>query len=113
MGHTNVKALLLKDEDFSTPHDHYFGYINRRQGETRQDEERKQMEVIRNLGLEVLTSPTYDVDKGVINEPKTLDTSGQPVNLDEIDVFELARLRGTTVRGLRELMNDRNARIDE
>jgi hypothetical protein len=34
-------------------------------------------------------------------------------SLEEIDVFELARLRGTTVSGLRELMTDRNARADE
>jgi hypothetical protein len=113
LGHTNVKALLLKDEDYSTPHDHYFGYINKRQGETRKDEEMKQMEVIRNLGLEVLTPPTYDLEKGVLVEPKTLDSSGKPVNLEEIDVFELARLRGTHVGNLRELMNDRNARADE
>ena len=103
----------MKDEDYGTPHDHYFGYINRRQGETPKDEERKQMEVIRSLGLEVLAPPMYDLEKGVLQEPKTLDTSGVPVNLEEIDVFELARLRGTTVSGLRELMTDRNARADE
>ena len=38
---TNVKALLVKDEDYATPLDHYFGYINKRQGETAKDEENK------------------------------------------------------------------------
>ena len=30
LGPTNVKSLLLKDEDYSTPDDQYFGYINKR-----------------------------------------------------------------------------------
>jgi hypothetical protein len=108
LGHNNVKALLLKDEDFATPQDHYFGYINRRQGETAQDDQKKQMDVIRSLGLEVMLPPTYNIDKGVFEEPKLLDSKGKDINYDEIDVFELAKLRGTNVTGLKELMNDRN-----
>lgn len=104
----------MKDEDYATPQDHYFGYINRRQGENAKDEEKKQLDVIRSLGLEVMLPPTYNVDKGVFEEPKLLDPrSGAPVDLEEIDVFELARLRGTNVTGLKELMNDRNQRIEE
>lgn len=68
-----------------------------------QDEEKKQLDVIRSLGLEVLLPPTYNIDRGVFEEPKLLDVSGSPVNLEEIDVFELALLRGTTVSGLKEL----------
>lgn len=68
-----------------------------------QDEEKKQLEIIRSLGLEVLLPPTYNIDRGVFEEPKLLDVSGSPVNLEEIDVFELALLRGTTVSGLKEL----------
>lgn len=29
----NAKKLLLNDDDYSTPQDHYFGYINKIQGE--------------------------------------------------------------------------------
>ena len=38
--------------------------------------------------------------------------TGTPVNLEEIDVFELALLRGTTVSGLKELKSDFNARLE-
>lgn len=37
IGRTNAKALLLKDEDYATPDDHYFGYINKRHGLTDTD----------------------------------------------------------------------------
>ena len=57
--------------------------------------------------------PTYNLENGIIEEPKLLDRSGTPVNLDEIDVFELARLRGTSVGNLKELMSERNQRIEE
>ena len=114
LGRTNVKALLLKDEDYSTPHEHYFGYINKRQNENEKDEFKKEMEIMQSLGLDIVLPPTYNIEKGVFEEPKLLDASGTPINLDEIDVFELARLRGnSSIAGLKELMNDRNARIEE
>lgn len=31
LGKTNVKALLMSDNDYATPQDHYFGYINKRE----------------------------------------------------------------------------------
>lgn len=70
------------------------------------------MEVIRSLGLDVLLPPTYNIERGVFEEPKLLDRTGAPVNLEEIDVFELAFLRGTTVSGLKELKSDYNARLE-
>ena len=102
----------MKDEDYATPLDHYFGYINKRQGETAEDEERKQLEVIRGLGLDLIVPPTYNIEKGAFDEPKLLDRSGAPVNLEEIDVFELARLRGTNVSNLKELKSNYNARLE-
>ena len=79
------------------------------------DEERKQVEIIRSLGLDVMLPPMYDIERGVVtSENKGLvDSTGKPLNLDEMDVFELARLRGTSVSNLKELMNDRNARLEE
>lgn len=71
------------------------------------------MDVLRGLGLEMMMPPTFNIEKGIIEEPRLLDRTGKPVNLDEIDVFELAQLRGTNVSGLKELMNDRNQRIEE
>jgi hypothetical protein len=60
----------------------------------------------------VLLPPTYNIDRGVFEEPKLLDMTGTPVNLEEIDVFELALLRGTTVSGLKELKSEYNARLE-
>lgn len=73
LGRTNVKALLLNDEDYSTPHDHYFGYINKRQMSTDAQINKKELDIMHNLGLEVMLPPTYNIDKGVFEEPKSLD----------------------------------------
>lgn len=42
MSKQNAKSLMIDDGDFSTPQDHYFGFINRRL--TMSEEERKQTE---------------------------------------------------------------------
>ena len=34
LNRSSSKALIMRDEDYATAHDHYFGYINKRQGET-------------------------------------------------------------------------------
>ena len=34
MDKRNAKALMIDDGDYSTPQDHYFGYINKRIGES-------------------------------------------------------------------------------
>ena len=38
MDRTNARALLVNDQDYATPQDHYFGYINKRQGLTEEKE---------------------------------------------------------------------------
>jgi hypothetical protein len=68
-----VKALLLKDEDYSTPHDHYFGYINKRQMSDAEKEKKKELDIMKSLGLEVMLPPTFNIEKGVFDEPKMLD----------------------------------------
>lgn len=98
----------MKDEDYTTPHDHYFGYINQRQAETPKDEEAKHLDVIRGLGLEHLLPPTYNLETITPQKPKPAPQLPANVNLDEVDVFELAKMRGTNVYGLRELMNERD-----
>ncbi len=109
LGPTNVKALLLKDEDYATPEDHYFGYINRRNTLPKGAEEVKELEIVNSLGLDMYMPPTYNIEKGVFEEPRIIDArTGQAINLDEADVFELARLRGTTIQNVKELMNDQN-----
>lgn len=107
LGPTNVKSLLLKDEDYATPEDHYFGYINRRNTLPKGAEERKEQEIVNSLGLDLFIPPTYNMETGVFEEPKIIDArTGNPIDLAEADVFELARLRGTSIKGVKELMND-------
>ena len=46
LGKTNIKALLMNDNEYATPQDHYFGYINKRD---QQSEILKDQEVMKNL----------------------------------------------------------------
>jgi hypothetical protein len=107
LGPTNVKSLLLKDEDYATPDDHYFGYINKRNTLPKGAEQRKEQEIVNSLGLDLFIPPTYNLETGAFEEPKILDArTGLPIDLNDADVFELARLRGTSIQGVKELMND-------
>lgn len=45
---SSAKDLLLKDADYSTPQDHYFGYVNR-QSTLSQDEVQRELKVLRDL----------------------------------------------------------------
>ncbi len=106
LGRTNVKALLMKDEDYATPDDHYFGYINKRHGLTDTAEKDKELQIMKNLGLELYLPPTFNIETGKFEEPKYLDpATGLYINESDMDVFELARLRGTSIRGVKELNN--------
>ena len=108
LGPTNAKSLLLKDEDYSTPDDQYFGYINKRHSVPLESEMKKELEIVQSLGLEIYLPPTYNFNSGKFEEATILDAkTGLPINPEEADVFELARLRGTNIRGVKELMNDK------
>lgn len=102
-----MKSLLLKDEDYATPEDHYFSYINKRNTLPKGAEERKEQEIVSSLGLDLFIPPTYNMETGFFEEPKIIDArTGLPIDLGEADVFELARLRGTSIQGVKELMNE-------
>lgn len=47
LGRSNVKALLLNDQDYATPQEHYFGYINRVQGMNKESEIKREQEVLK------------------------------------------------------------------
>ncbi len=108
LGPTNVKALLMNDNDYSTPQDHYFGYINKRY----RDEEHmaKERQVIENLQLETVLPSNYNIETGNFDKDKKkdvfLDENGNQIKAEDMDIFELARQRGVTPRELEELMND-------
>jgi hypothetical protein len=64
------------------------------------------------LGLDLFIPPTYNMETGVFEEPKIIDArTGLPIDLAEADVFELARLRGTSIMGVKELMNEQNKAV--
>jgi len=55
--------------------------------------------------MEVYLPPTFNIETGRMDEPRLIDEQGNIVNEAEVDIFELARLRGTTVRELMELQS--------
>ncbi len=55
-----------------------------------------------SLGLDIILPPTFNVETGKFDDPKLLDEFGVPLNEADMDIFELARLRGTSVHGLKE-----------
>ena len=64
------------------------------------------------MGLDLFIPPTYNMETGVFEEPKIIDArTGLPIDLAEADVFELARLRGTSIMGVKELMNKQNKAV--
>ena len=105
VGPHNARALIIDEQEYSTPSDHYFGYINRRQGQTQTVAKEEELKVMKSLGLEVLLPPTFNLATGKFDEPALLDESGQVLDEHEMDVFELARLRGSSVNKLR-VMNE-------
>lgn len=79
MGPTNVKALLMNDNDYSTPQDHYFGYINTRKGV---DDKKREREVLSGLGLETLLSE--DFQKAILDDDfKDMDEEQKQQLVDE------------------------------
>ncbi|TNV87036.1 hypothetical protein FGO68_gene5713 [Halteria grandinella] len=114
LGRSGAKELVLNDQDYATPNDHYFGYIHKRQTVTAQNEQQQQVDILKSLGMEVLMPPTFNVETGLFEEPKILDSQGRVVNEEEMDVFELARIRGTTVGKLRQMKTEHERKnIDE
>ena len=103
LGRTNVKALLINDEDYNTPQDHYFGYINKMQQTTDTKEKARELDVMGGLGIEVMLPPTFNIDTGKFDDPVFLDKNGNPINEEEMDIFELAALRKLPVSALKEL----------
>ena len=59
---------------------------------------------MKGLGLDLYLPPTYNVETGQFEEPKYLDpATGLYIKESDMDVFELARLRGTSIRDVKEL----------
>ena len=101
VGPHNARALILEEQEYSTPSDHYFGYINRRQAQTQAGAKEEELKVMKSLGLEVLLPPTFNLATGKFDEPALFDATGQALDEHEMDVFELARMRGSSVNKLR------------
>ena len=68
----------------------------------------KDRHVIENLGLDSVMPSYYNIDTGKFDRKKEvfLDEDGNPLNEADMDIFELARRRGVSLKELEELMND-------
>jgi hypothetical protein len=74
MTRNNAKNLLIDDHDYSTPQDHYFSYINKRQQTGVRGDENK---ILEDLGLqefmtELNKSTILDLEEEVDYEALTL-----------------------------------------
>lgn len=55
----NAKELLIDDHDYSTPQDHYFAYINKRNtGYTFDDDKQNNDQILGKLRLDEYLDPT-------------------------------------------------------
>ena len=66
MDKRNAKALMIDDGDYSTPQDHYFGYINKRIGESQTEREKNEESIYRKL------QDQLDTQDPVLNEFENL-----------------------------------------
>lgn len=64
------------------------------------------MEVMKSLGIEPMLPPTFNPETGQFDEPVLRDEEGKLLNVEEMDVFELAARRGVSVK---ELLNDKQS----
>ncbi len=101
IGRENAKALLINDQEFTTPQDHYFSYINKRQGQSSDQVKENDLSIMKGLGLDMYLPPTFNVETGKFDDPKLLDETGLELNEDEMDIFDLARRRGSKINDLK------------
>lgn len=110
LGRQNARALIVNDKEYATPNDHYFGYINKKQGITTKQEKQDELQIMNKLGLEVYLPPTFNLETAEFDEPKLLDEKGQVLNEDEMDIFELAQRRRSRVSDLRVMLTEDDQR---
>ena len=65
----NAKSLMIDDGDYSTPQDHYFGFINKRLNMTEQERKDTELRVFDKLQGKSLTN---DVILASVPDSKTL-----------------------------------------
>jgi hypothetical protein len=64
---------LIDDTDYSAPQDHYFGFINRRQGETQEERKSHELEILKGLDLSsVISGDTQDIIYSLKEEPEVI-----------------------------------------
>ena len=69
---------------------------------------------MKGLGLDVFLPPTFNIETGKFDEPKLLNpVTGQVVDVDEADIFELALMRGQRVGKLQDLESKENVRAHQ
>ena len=61
---------------------------------------------MKSLGIELYVAPSFNIQTGNFDPPKIIDADGREIKEEDMDIFELAKLRGTTVNKLKELNSD-------
>lgn len=76
MDKRNAKALMIDDGDYSTPQDHYFGYINKRVGESQNQREKNEENIYRKLQNQL------DTQDPILNQFEPLMEAQQPIDFE-------------------------------
>lgn len=58
---------------------------------------------MKSLGMELFMPPTFNVETGTFDDPQYVDARGNVLSEDDMDVFDLARIKGTTVSKLKQM----------
>ena len=65
----NAKSLMIDDGDYSTPQDHYFGFINKRMNLSEDERKAAELKIFEKLQNQSLTN---DVILASVPDSKTL-----------------------------------------
>lgn len=68
---------------------------------------------MKSLGMELLMPPTFNVETGTFDDPQYVDARGNVLSEDDMDVFDLARIKGTTVSKLKQMDKNYNRQVEE
>lgn len=120
----NAKELILKDADYSTPQDHYFGYVNRNKGaldqgasmgEVNAELYNEELKVIQDLyGDQEGRAASIERHINYLSEKrKTLTMTQIYENLTPTEIADIENNWGTSLENIKELAAKHDAKVAE
>lgn len=119
MNHDSAKYLLMTDQQYGTPADSYFAYINKRKKDydTTEAELMREKMIIEELGLKNRLPNYYNVDKNtfeiqssqeeIMKELKEVDPNA------ELDPIEIERINALRQKNIDKLIEEKVREVEE